>query len=80
MRLFIITLHELFTPAMVGGLLLKSLQVSRTSLSILSVLNNAVILMNLILPLISNSFSLFSKLAQSAGTAEYTNCREVGLS
>ena len=39
----------------------KSPQVSRTFLGILANLNNAIVGMVLILPLISNSFSLFSK-------------------
>ena len=55
--------HKFFTPALASGSLsdCMSPQVSRTLLSILTDLNNTLVWMVSILPLISNSNSLLSK-------------------
>ena len=50
----------------------KSLQVSRTLLSILADLNSAMVQMVSFLPQISNSFSLFSRPLETVPSASYT--------
>ena len=56
----------------------NSRQFSRTLLSILADLSNAVVWMISVLPLISDLSRHLTKLAQLAGAVEYTDCTSAG--